>query len=142
MNIYFSCSVTGGREYEAIYQEIVQSLQEDGHEIPTAELAGADIVEKEQTADPEDIYSRDMNWIRACDLLVAEISAPSHGVGYEIGFALSRGKPVFCLHEAGRPVSKMITGNPDPKLKVRAYTGSAMAIGIIRDFLAELQAGM
>lgn len=34
MNIYFTCSITGGRESEADYHEIVAALMADGHEIP------------------------------------------------------------------------------------------------------------
>jgi hypothetical protein len=38
MNIYFARSITGGREFEAAYQEIVAALIADGHEIPTSHL--------------------------------------------------------------------------------------------------------
>ena len=40
-------------------------------------------------------------YIKACDALIAEISTPSHGVGYEIGYALNLDKPVLCLHRRG-----------------------------------------
>ena len=55
------------------------------------------------------------------DLLVAEVSTPSHGVGYEIGYALDLDKPVLCLYQKGVVVSKMITGNPHPLLTVMDY---------------------
>lgn len=121
MKIYFACSVTGGREYEASYQQITKFLLEQGHEVPTAHLAESDILDLERVADPKDVYARDINWLFASDLLIAEISVASHGVGYEIGFALQAEKNVLCLHDAKRTVSKMITGNPHPKLIVRAY---------------------
>lgn len=41
MNIYFACSITGGRDFESVYQSIVQALTGDGHEVPTAHLANA-----------------------------------------------------------------------------------------------------
>ena len=44
MNIYFACSITGGREFEGVYQELIASLLADGHEIPTAHLAGSDVL--------------------------------------------------------------------------------------------------
>ena len=53
--------------------------------------------------------------------MLAEVSVPSHGVGYEIGYALGLKKPVLCLHDTDRAVSKMITGNPDPLLSVVPY---------------------
>lgn len=135
MNIYFACSITGGREFEAVYQELVAALTADGHEIPTSHLAQSDVMENERELMPQDVYERDTSWIKNCDALIAEVSAPSHGVGYEIGFALNIGKPVLCLHHQDRRVSKMITGNSDPALSVRAYTDVKEAISEARAFL-------
>jgi 2'-deoxynucleoside 5'-phosphate N-hydrolase len=71
-------------------------------------------------------------------VVIAEVSVPSHGVGYEIGFALANGKPVLALYQQGRKVSKMISGNPDVNLRVKPYHDPAAAISLIRDFLAEI----
>jgi len=138
MNIYFACSITGGREFESIYQEIVAALTKDGHEIPTSHLAKSEAVENERLLTPRDVYERDVNWINNCDVLVAEVSIPSHGVGYEIGFALNIGKPVLCLHHKERKVSKMITGNPDPALTVCSYSSIEEAVSQIHTFLQSL----
>jgi nucleoside 2-deoxyribosyltransferase len=140
MNIYFACSITGGREDEPIYQKIVAALQADGHEVPTALLAGSDVIELEVIADPVDVYTRDTNWIEGCDLLVAEVSTPSHGVGYEIGYALGLEKPVLCLHRKGVPVSKMITGNHDFRLKILAYADGDEAVMKLRWYLGKVNA--
>ena len=75
-----------------------------------------------------------------CEAVVAEVSTPSHGVGYEIALALNLGKPVLCCYQAGMKVSKMITGNTSPGLQVRQYTTIAQAVEIVHSFLAELQA--
>ena len=138
MNIYFACSITGGRDVEAVYQALTQALAEDRHVVPTAHLARSNVLALEKTVNPRDVYERDVNWIRACDALVAEVSVPSHGVGYEIGFALGEGKPVLCLAEESRAVSKMITGNPHPKLKVGRYRDAPEGIRLMRAFLAGL----
>ena len=135
MNIYFACSITGGREFESVYQEITRSLLEDGHDIPTAHLAESNVMALEKVINPREVYDRDVNWISASDALVAEVSVPSHGVGYEIGFALEQGKPVLCLAQEGIPVSKMITGNPHPALQVKFYGDVSEGIAIIRSFL-------
>ncbi len=135
MNIYFACSITGGRKDEAIYQQLVAALLAEGHNVPTALLAGSDVVALEHITAADDIYHRDTEWMRGCDLLVAEISTPSHGVGYEIGYALGLGKPVLCLHRQGVKVSKMITGNPDPHLSVRAYETPEEAVELLKAHL-------
>ncbi|GAB4503901.1 MAG: nucleoside 2-deoxyribosyltransferase [Anaerolineales bacterium] len=136
MNIYFACSITGGRHFEAVYQAFVHALLNDGHEVPTAYLAETNVMALEKIVSAQEVYERDTAWLRACDALVAEVSVPSHGVGYEIGFALQGGKPVLCLAQQGLPVSKMISGNSDPHLWMRTYTTIEEGIEIIRKFLA------
>lgn len=118
-----------------MYQTIVAALVEDGHEVPTAHLAESDVPAREAELHPHEVYSRDVDWIRACNALIAEVSVPSHGVGYEIGFALGLGKRALALYQAGRKVSKMISGNPDPKLTVKTYQTPEEAVSQIREFL-------
>jgi 2'-deoxynucleoside 5'-phosphate N-hydrolase len=138
MNIYFACSISGGRKDEKVYQYLVSKLLEYGHQVPTAHIAetGIEIVDGQE--DPRDIYQRDVDWIVESDILIAEVSTPSHGVGYEIGYALSLGKPVLCLYDQAANVSKMITGNPHRLLTVRSY-GSLQEAGEIQaGYLAEI----
>jgi nucleoside 2-deoxyribosyltransferase len=135
MNIYFACSITGGRELEAVYEAIVAALLADGHEIPTSHLAQSEAMEGERSLTPHDVYERDTQWLRNCDVLIAEVSVPSHGVGYEIAYALHLGKRVLCLSQAGRKVSKMITGNSDPNLHVCVYATVEEGIALGRRFL-------
>ena len=139
MNIYFACSITGGRAFESVYQEFTRALLADGHEVPTAHLAEANVMALEQVIDPREVYDRDVAWIRDCDALIAEVSVPSHGVGYEVGFALDQGKPVLCLAQDGVSVSKMITGNAHSALRVKFYQDATMGIAIVREFLDELE---
>ena len=138
MNIYFACSLTGGREFEPVYQVITQALAADSHTVPTAHLAETGVLPLEAVIDPFEVYSRDTAWIRESDALIAEVSVPSHGVGYEIGYARGLGKPVLALYKSGRSVSKMISGNPDPNLWMMAYENPDQAVEIIRTFLSKI----
>ena len=135
MNLYFACSITGGRAFEAVYQAITCALLEDGHEVPTAYLADSGVKALEMIVSPRQVYARDMAWIRACDVLIAEVSTPSHGVGYEVAFALSLGKPVLCCYQEGLPISKMITGNNHPNLHLATYQNVGEAVRAVRTFL-------
>lgn len=139
MNIYFACSITGGRNDEKHYQAIVQSLIKVGHHVPTAELADPDVIHLERVIDPVEVYHRDTSWIKGCDVLIAEISTPSHGVGYEIGYALSLGKPVVCLHRFDVAVSKMILGNQDLNLTIFPYETIDDALVILHEKLEKLR---
>ena len=134
MNIYFACSLTGGRNDESIYQVIITYLINLGYHVPTAFLAKTNILTKERKKSPSDIYTRDTTWIHDCELLIAEISTPSHGVGYEIGYALNLGKPVLCLHHSDSTISKMISGNPHPLLIIQTYDTPNEAITLIEQY--------
>jgi nucleoside 2-deoxyribosyltransferase len=90
---------------------------------------------EEATIDPRLVYARDVRWLDDAQALIAEVSTPSHGVGYEIAYALLRGKPVLCLHQAGARVSKMLLGNDHPGMIVRAYTEPGQAVAAMQSFL-------
>jgi len=139
MNIYFSCSITGGRAEETTYQAIVKELEAGGHDVPTAHLSSSQVMEMEDVVDAVEIFGRDMAWIRGCDAVVAEVSSPSHGVGYEIAYALSLGKPVFCCYKNGKRVSKIITGNTTPGLTVVGYATEDEAVSAVREFTSSME---
>ena len=136
MNIYFSCSLTGGRADEGIYAVIVDYLLAQGHDVPTAHLAHPGVMALEQVVDPVEVYRRDVEWVRAADALIAEVSTPSHGVGYEIALALAQGKPVLCCYRQNVRVSKMITGNTEPGLTLGPYADEAGALEVVQRFLS------
>jgi nucleoside 2-deoxyribosyltransferase len=138
VNVYFSCSLTGGREDERIYGHIVDHLLSLGHEVPTAHLARPEVMDLERVVIPAEVYRRDIDWIEGCQAMIAEVSTPSHGVGYEIAYALRLGKPVLCCYREGRRVSKMLTGNDSNGLEVRAYHDPDHAIELIDAFLQRL----
>ena len=60
-----------------------------------------------------EIFERDVAWIHEADFIVAEVTQPSLGVGYELGLAESVGKPIICLFREteDRRLSAMIAGN-------------------------------
>ena len=139
MNIYFSCSITGGRQDQEAYAAIVDYLLQQGHEVPTAHLSQPDIMDLEKVVTPLDIYQRDVNWVTGCEALIAEVSTPSHGVGYEIALANYLQKPVLCCYRSGKTVSKMITGNPSPLQKVISYQSLTELVAQVELFLLELR---
>ncbi|MDZ4158950.1 MAG: nucleoside 2-deoxyribosyltransferase [Anaerolineaceae bacterium] len=136
MNIYFSCSITGGRRDQPIYQAIVAHLNAAGHQIPTAHLAQADVHQLEAFETAAEVFERDVNWVRDCDALIAEVSTPSHGVGYEVALAVTLAKPVLCCYRRGASVSKMLLGNNSPGYMIDSYETGAQALVLVNNFLA------
>ena len=138
MNIYFSCSITGGRQDQQIYQSIVSYLVKNGHVVPTAHLATPDIMEGEYDLNAADVYQRDMEWVRNCDVLIAEVSTPSHGVGYEIAAALYFGKHVMCCYQKNKTISKIIKGNTNKNIHIVAYGDEHELIYEMENYLIKL----
>jgi len=119
MNIYFCGSIRGGRGLAKIYAEMIDMLEAYG-KVLTEHLGSDEIIEsKDRMMSDKEIHDRDFQWIEESDLLVAEVSIPSLGVGYEIGRAIEMGKPVLCLFRTGSEftVSAMIAGSDDVEMK-------------------------
>ncbi|TFH34585.1 MAG: hypothetical protein E4G99_09200 [Anaerolineales bacterium] len=135
MNVYFSCSLTGGRADEAIYAAIVDHMLDLGIEVPTAHLARPEVMSLERVVNPQEVYQRDIAWIVGCDAMVAEVSTPSHGVGYELAYALGLKKPVLACYREGAIVSKMITGNNQETLQILRYEDTPTLLEELKRFL-------
>ena len=116
--IYFAGAIRGGRDDATIYLDIVKLLAKHGH-ILTEHVGDAALSSSGETTGDKQIHDRDLEWLRESEILVAEVSTPSLGVGYEIGKATEWGKPVLCLYrpQAGRSLSAMIAGSKDVILK-------------------------
>jgi nucleoside 2-deoxyribosyltransferase len=114
LTIYFSGAISGGREDVTHYRDIVLTLESEGHRVlagaVAAEKVGADGERMESAA----IYERDMQWLAEADILVAEVSKPSLGVGYEIATARHHHNiPVVCLYRPAytQRCSAMVRGD-------------------------------
>jgi len=138
VKIYFAGSISGGREHEAIYQHLVARLQAQGHDVLSAHVADPIALETEKGLPPREVFVRDVNWVRECEAMIAEVSTPSLGVGYEYGLAVQLGKPVLCVYRSGVRMSKMITGNPALNLSVAMYSDLAELDERIDAFLDNL----
>lgn len=115
MNIYFAASIRAGRGDVFIYKKILPMLQKHGT-VLTAHVADEHVSSEGETGlSDQQIFSRDMAWLRSADVLIAEVSIPSLGVGYEIGQARSMNIPVLCLYRAAnrKKLSGMISGDPE-----------------------------
>lgn len=104
-----------------IYQKIIAILKTHGKVL--TEFIGNDELSNlgESKLTDKEIHDRDVDWLLSSDLIVAEVSTPSLGVGYEIGRALENGKKVVCLYRKmeGKRLSAMIKGAPG--LVVKEY---------------------
>ncbi|MBU1890518.1 nucleoside 2-deoxyribosyltransferase [Patescibacteria group bacterium] len=112
LKIYFAGAVLGGRHDQEWYQDIIGHLKNYG-QVLTAQIGDADLIHRESKLEDKNIYDALIVKIKKADLLIAEVSTPSLGVGYEVAYAERIGKPVLCLFRngKGRQLSAMINGN-------------------------------
>lgn len=115
MKIYFAGSIRGGREDAGLYFQLINYLKSFAEVL--TEHVGDPALTSVGDDGPNDkfIHDRDLEWLNACDLVVAEVTTVSMGVGYEIGRAVEAGKKVLCLFrpDSGNNLSAMISGCDD-----------------------------
>lgn len=138
MKIYFAGSIRGGREDAALYLQIINFLSTFGTVLtehigdPTLSELGDD------GPTDQNIHDRDLEWLQSADVLVAEVTTVSMGVGYEIGRAVESGKKILCLYRpnSGKNISAMIAGCKD--LELKHYEKLEEAQTAISEFLKPL----
>lgn len=135
MTIYFAGSISGGRGDQAVYRQIIELLRQHGT-VLTEHFGDASLTSAGEALDDCTIHDRDLEWLRRADVLVAEVTTPSLGVGYEIGRAVEWGKRVICLYRpsAERRLSGMIAGCAG--VVVRKYSDAAQLPLVLKEVLA------
>lgn len=112
MKIYFAGSIRGGRADAELYKRMIAFLKRE-NDVLTEHVGDLSLSKIEGELDREKlIYEQDTAWIRECDLLVAECTCPSHGVGYELAYAEKLLKPCFVFYNKNKGnLSAMIKGD-------------------------------
>src|SRR5882672_1596041 len=90
MRIYLACTVRGDRSGVLAGRAICERLEHHGHEVQTKHLLADNVETAEAQLTEGDVFRRDLDWLARCDVLVAEASGSSFGVGFEVGYVLSR----------------------------------------------------
>ncbi len=86
-----------------------KTVENMGHEVVSKWVTSTD---PGYTITPREVFERDTKGVKESDILVAEISEPSHGVGMEMMLAYTQRKTIICLFKKGTVVSRMIRGLP------------------------------
>ena len=139
MKIYFAGAIRGGRDETDIYNNIITYLSSKA-EVLTEHVGSSELTTIGETnRSDREIFMRDMEWLQSADLIIAEVTTPSLGVGYELGIAAKLNIPVLCLY---RPIkekrlSAMISGNE--KFNCQAYQTLDDAKVHINKFLKQEQ---
>ena len=121
MKIYISGAIYGGTQKIETYKILVKELEKFG-EVLNKQVAEENTIENEKYQKDEEIYTDLENKLYSADIIFAEVSIPSLGVGYELGFADKLGKKIVAIYDKNyiEKVSTMIRGNK--RIKLIPYT--------------------
>lgn len=133
MKIYFCGSIRGGREDAGLYHEMIELLKEYGN-VLTEHVGDPTLTKYGNDGTSEDIWKRDTDWLKESDIVIAECSKASHGVGYEVAYGQALGKEthIFYGGEEGR-LSAMLEGCPD--FKIHYYSDKTELFNEIRSVM-------
>lgn len=139
MKIYFAGSIRGGRDNKKIYPAIICLLKEYG-EVLIEHVGDQKLsVMGEAKLSDDYICNRDMRWLNDSDVIVAEVTTPSLGIGYEIG-KMEDKKPILCLfcgEKCKNKLSAMIAGNK--KVNVENYNDLSDIKKILERFFRKIK---
>ncbi len=140
MKIYYATSIRGEISPDASENNrmLITELKKHGT-VLTEHFADESILAKgEEEISDEDIHDRDMEWIKNSDVIVAEISNLSLGVGYELGRSVELNKKILCLRKkSDKRLSAMIKGCRD--IKVFDYKDISEALNYINLYFRNLK---
>ena len=133
--VYFAGSIRGGRSDAALYGRIIAYINQT--DMVLTEHIGNVHYSIETGNIPLDrrIYEQDTGWLKECDLVIAECSSPSLGVGYEMAYAEKLLKPVYIFCRKDAFLSAMLTG--DPYFHIYFYDTEEDLLTRIDEILAE-----
>jgi hypothetical protein len=139
VKIYLACTVRGDRSGVDAARLIAERLSALGHDVLTSHLLADEVDQVEASVGDTGVFERDLRWLNACDVLVAEASGSTYGVGFEVGYILGRapqtGQRACVLYDAGRAqaVSRMLSGNTARECVTFAYRNT----GEVRAFIEQ-----
>lgn len=133
--VYFACAIRAGGDTSS-YQAIVTAIQESGGEVLSEVFVNDAIVHGGSLLPEKEIYNRDIAMIEAADVIIAEVTNPSLGVGYELAYAQNMQKPILCLFNKNseKKLSAMVSGNTYNTIVT--YTPGQIPAEAISAFLA------
>ena len=124
MKVYFTASLSGKEKYGKNYKRIAETLVSLGYKVASEHVLGVDPQEVKNATDKELVkyYRKTLTEISASDLVVAEVSQPTIGIGHEISMAIEKGKPVLVFLVEGAPIPQILKAIQTGNVKVVKYT--------------------
>lgn len=140
MNVYLACTVRGDRSALDSTRAVAAAIAGLGHTVLTSHLLDDGVEDAESELSERQVFERDLEWLSRADVLIAEASGSSFGVGFELGYFLANGdghRRALLLYDSARRdrVSRLIVGNSHPHCTTYAYSDSRDLPRVVAQFL-------
>ena len=142
MHIYLACTVRGDRGGVVVARALADAIEAMGHTVLTRHLLADNPDADESRLTERAVYERDIQWLESSDVLIAEASGSSYGVGFEVGYVLGRSdatsQRVLLLYDIQRrsTVSRLISGNSHPNCTTYPYRNGEDLLRFVRTLFA------
>jgi 2'-deoxynucleoside 5'-phosphate N-hydrolase len=143
MNIYLACTVRGDRDAIHALRRLADDLEAAGHVVLTRHLLEDEVDVAEAKLSERQVYERDIEWLNAAEVLIADASGSSFGVGFEVGWVLANSgrtsQRVLLLYRADRRdrISRLIVGNAHPNCTVLPYSDATELVERVRGAIGD-----
>ncbi|XP_072031535.1 5-hydroxymethyl-dUMP N-hydrolase-like [Amphiura filiformis] len=139
--IYF-CGSGDGSHLRIIekLQTYGQVLTENLHHVDSTNVFDPTTMETGQVRSHQEMHENYVTWLEECNVVVAEVTESTLGVGYEIGRAAAMNKKILCLFRSDNPkhLSCMIQGaHNDSTFIVKHYKEEDVP-AILKEFFEKL----
>ena len=141
MKIYFTASTSGNGDLVPLYSQIIKLINTFNVALTSGpQIVSQKMLNEDKKLTSKQIYERQRKRIEVSDIVIAETSKPSHGVGGEIVYALSLGKPVLALvHTKFEDhISPMVAGNPSENFFIEYYDDDSIQ-NKLSDFIKHIE---
>ncbi len=124
IKVYFTASTSFNGQLRENYKKIINLLKKEKIQLLSGDqIVNLNLLKKDKRLPKEKIFNRQKKLIQKADVLVAEVSKPSLGVGTEITHALALKKPTLALvhKDFAEKLSPMLAGNTSEYLYIDYY---------------------
>lgn len=131
IKVYVGCALTHASD--SFKQDIIKLKEKLKRKYEILEFLGQGL---EYT--PEQVFLWDINCVRSCDVLIANVTYPSIGLGAEFGTAIERNKPIITIAEETARVSRFVYGYKNKNYFTKRYASITDAVVFIDEKIQEL----
>ena len=82
------------------------------------------------------IFTHDRDCVLSADFILADVTYPAIGLGYEMALAAENNKPLLAVSEETASVSRLVRGISSPQFSFQTYSSPAQIVSMAQQYFA------